>query len=406
MRQLYPFIIAFRYLKSRKRHKSVSFNTITSIGGVALGVMALIIVLSVMSGFHEDLHKKILGANSHIIALSFNGTISDYMNLTEKIGNVPDVDAASPFVLGQVMISNKRNARGVLLRGVIPEMEMRTTDFTKYIKHGDMSSLSEAANGIIIGKELAGNIGIGLNSTVNIISPVGEIGPLGMIPKTKVFHVVAIFEIGMYEYDSSLVITSMKSAQEFFDLGDRATGIEVKVRDVYRAADLKNKIHEELSYPYYLKDWMEMNKNLFSALKLEKLTMFVILTLIILVAAFNIVSTLIMNVMEKEREIAILKTMGAGNRGIMLIFMVQGLMAGLIGTIIGLTCGIAACYILETYQFISLPGDVYYLSHLPVKMNLPDIALVSFSAIVISLLSTIYPSYRAAKLNPIEPLRF
>jgi lipoprotein-releasing system permease protein len=227
-----------------------------------------------------------------------------------------------------------------------------------------------------------------------------------MLPKVKKFRLIGIFEVGMFEYDSNLALVSLKSAQDFFGMGNAVTGIEVKISDVYRAAEVRERIQQALGFPYLVKDWMQMNKNLFSALKLEKFTMFVILVLIILVASFNIVSTLIMNVIEKQREIAILKAMGTTNRGIMAVFMIQGFLIGLIGTFIGLTGGYTLSYILNTYQIIKLPPDIYYLSHLPVKVHLSDFVAVSVSAITISFLSTIYPAWQAAKLNPIEPLRY
>ncbi|MBF0557030.1 MAG: lipoprotein-releasing ABC transporter permease subunit, partial [Nitrospirae bacterium] len=391
MRLSYPFFIALRYSKSRKKNKGVSFNTVISIGGVALGVMALIIVLSVMSGFHEDLQRKILGVNTHIIVLNYEGKITSYRELADKIKAMPHVTAVSPFVLGQTMASRQKKAQGIYLRGVLPALEQTTTDIGKYVKQGSVNALNEVENGIVVGKELASNLELSLNDDINIISPMGDIGPLGMLPKARKFKVVAIFEVGMFEYDANLAMVSMQSAQKFFDVGDAASGIEVKIDDIYKAAELRAYINKSLGYPYYARDWMQMNRNLFSALRLEKFAMFVILTLIVLVAAFNIISTLIMNVMEKQREIAILKTMGATNTGIMWIFMIQGLFIGLAGTIIGLAGGSITCFLLDSYEIIKLPADVYYLSHLPVKVKLLDFTLVAASALTISFLSTIYP---------------
>ncbi|MCL4477272.1 MAG: lipoprotein-releasing ABC transporter permease subunit [Nitrospirae bacterium] len=404
----YQLFIALRYLKSRKRHRSVSFNTAISIGGVALGVMALLVVLSVMSGFHEDLQRKILGVNAHIVILDYKGTIENHENIIEKIRGEKDIVSASPFVLGQVMVSFGSKGQGVYLRGINPATEEKTTDIAKHLKEGRLSDLDEKDGlpGIILGKELANRLGVFRNDAITILSPTGEIGPLGMLPKVKSFKVVGIFEVGMFEYDSNLVVTGLKPAQDFFKLGDSVTGIEVRISDIYKAGDVRERIQKILGYPYHARDWMQMNKNLFSALRLEKFAMFVILVLIILVASFNIVSTLIMNVIEKQREIAILKTMGATNSGIMAIFMFQGFIIGLIGTIIGLVSGYALSYVLNTYQIIKLPPDIYYLSHLPVKMKLSDFLSVSLSAILISFLSTIYPAWQAAKLNPIEPLRY
>ncbi len=404
----YQLFIALRYLKSKKKHKGVSLNTAISVGGVAVGVMALLVVLSVMSGFHEDLQKKILGVSAHVVVLSYKGNFSDYRGALEKISSEKEVVSASPFVLGQVMASSGKRAHGVYLRGIDPALEKKTTELANYIKNGSIDDLNpkDGVPGIIIGKELASNLGVFRDETINVISPVGEIGPLGMLPKVKQFRVAAIFEVGMFEYDSNLVLTELSQAQGFFGMGDTITGIELKISDIYRAKSIREQVQKKLEFPYYGRDWMQMHKNLFSALKLEKFAMFVILVLIILVASFNIVGTLIMNVMEKSREIAILKAMGATNRGIMTIFMLQGLFIGLAGTSIGIAGGYLLGYILNNYEIIKLPADVYYLSHLPVKMKLIDFISVSMSALTISFFATIYPAWQAAKLNPVETLRY
>lgn len=404
----YQIFIALRYLKSKKKNKGVSVTTAISIGGVAVGVMALLVVLAVMTGFQQDLQKKILGANAHIIVRSFSGSISDYETLATKIRREKHVVSVAPFVLGQVMVSSGHSAHGVFLKGIDPDLEARTTEIISHIKDGDMRGLNaeEGVSGIILGKELAANLGVFIGDKVNVISPIGEIGPMGMLPRVKQFKVVAIFEIGMFEYDSNLVLVGMKTAQDFFSLKNEISGIEVHLDDIYKAPVVRQRIQEELDMPFQVMDWMQMNKNLFSALKLEKFAMFIILVLIVLVASFNIISNLIMNVIEKSREIAILKAIGATNTGIMTVFMLQGLLIGLIGTCIGVTGGYALGYILNTYEIIKLPADVYYLSHLPVKMELFDFCVVSLSAIIISFIATLYPAWQAAKLNPVEPLRY
>jgi lipoprotein-releasing system permease protein len=411
----YQLFIALRYLKSKKKHKGISFNTLISISGVAVGVMALLVVLSVMSGFHEDLQKKILGANAHAVVLSYKGGIEDYSSVMEKLKNEPHVVSMSPFVLGQVMVSSGRRAHGVFLRGIEPSSELKTTDILRHIKEGSIEGIVTEDRGqktedrlpwIIFGKELASMLGVIAGDTVNLISPVGEIGPLGMLPRVKQFRVAAVFEMGMFEYDTNLAFTDIKSAQEFFGYGSAVSGIQLRLDDIYKASSVRDSVNKKIGFPYYARDWMQMNRNLFSALKLEKFAMFIILILIVLVASFNIVSTLMMNVMEKQKEIAILKAMGAKNQGIMMVFMFQGLVIGIIGTVIGVTGGYVIGKIINNYEIIKLPADVYYLSKLPVKMKLIDFIAVSFSAIAISFLSTLYPSYYAAKLNPVEPLRY
>lgn len=404
----YQAFIALRYLKAKKRHKGISVNTVISTGGVAVGVMALLVVLSVMSGFHEDLQKKILGVRSHVVILNHKGIMSEYKDVIEKIKDEENIVSSAPFVHGQVMVSFGKRAHGVFLRGINPEMEIATTEILRYIKEGTLEDIAtkDRIPGIILGRELANILGVFRGDIINIISPIGEIGPLGMLPKIKQFRVAAIFEVGMFEYDSNLVLTEIGPAQDFLGMKEDITGIELRLDDIYKADIVSKRIEKKLGFPFYAMDWMQMNKNLFSALKLEKFAMFVILILIILVASFNIISTLIMNVIEKSREIAILKAMGATNKGIMTIFMLQGLLIGLFGTIIGVSSGYFLGYILGTYEIIKLPPDIYYLSHLPVKMKLFDFIAVSLSAITISLLATIYPAWQAARLNPVEPLRY
>jgi len=404
----YQLLIALRYLRSKKKRKSLSLSVFISICGVAVGVMALLVVLSVMSGFHEDLQRKILGANSHIIVLNYKGTIEDHAYASDMLKNEPHIVATSPFVMGQVMVSYGKKAYGVFLRGIEPASEAKTTDILKYLKDTNIEDIQQISDlpWIILGKELSFMLGALPGDVINVISPMGEIGPLGMLPKARPFRVAGVFEIGMFEYDTNLVITDIRTAQDFFGFGTNVTGITIKLDDIYKASIVRNEVSKKLAYPFYAKDWMQMNRNLFAALKLEKFAMFVILTLIILVASFNIVSTLMMNVMDKQKEIAILKSMGATNHGIMLIFMLQGLIIGIIGTILGVGGGYILGDIIDSYEVIKLPADVYYLSKLPVKMKILDFVVVSASAILISFISTIYPSYQAARLQPVELLRY
>ncbi len=409
MRLPYECFIALRYLKSRKRHRGISFNTFISIAGICLGVMALIVVLGVMTGAHEDMRKKILGVNAHLVVLNFTGPIENHELVRSKIERTEGVTASAPFVLGQVMIAKGRTAHGVYMKGVDPELEERVSILKDRIKEGSFESLKEEnpkLPPLIIGSELAALLGVFPGDRVRVISPIMKPGPMGLIPKVREFRVTGIFEVGMFEYDANLVVTTLKAAQDFFGLGHGVTGIEVKIKDIYRAPQMRRTITEALGRNYYGRDWIQMNRTLFSALKLEKFAMFVILCLIVLVAAFNIVSTLVMNVIEKEREIAILKAMGATSRSIMSIFVLQGLIIGLIGTGLGLLGGYGLGYIIGHYKLIKLPADVYYISHLPVKMKPLDFVLVSVSALVICLLATVYPARQAARLNPVEPLRY
>ena len=405
----YQIFIALRYFKSKKRHSGISINTIISIGGVALGVMTLIVVLSVMGGFHEDLQEKILGVNAHIIVQNYGGRLKDPESARAKINNTKGVVASSPFIYGQVMLRHGDRAHGIVIKGILPAIETGTTDVLKNLKKGKIENLNrkeDESPGIIIGAELARNLGLFIDDDIEVISPVGEVGPLGMLPKMKKFRLVGIFEAGMYEYDSSLAFLNIHEAGRFLNMQDDVTGIEVKTSDIYNAEEIAKEIEDSLGAPYYARDWMQMNRNLFSALKLEKIVMFIILTLIILVASFNIVSNLIMIVMEKSREIAIMRAMGATGRGIMSIFMIHGLIIGIVGTFIGVIGGFVLSQLLKTYKFISLPADVYYLSYLPVRMSPFDFIVVPAAAIIISFMATIYPSWQAARLDPVEPLRY
>lgn len=400
----YELFIALRYLKAKRKQFFISIITIISMAGVAIGVGTIIAVISVMAGFEEDLRSKILGTNSHIVIIDRGeGAIKDYKTIISKIEKVEHVISATPFIYNQVMLTTESGVSGVVLRGIDPSEEGKVTDIKKNIKDGRLEALNEK-QGIIIGKELAKRLLAFAGNKITVVSPLGIIGPMGTIPKMKVFEVVGIFESGMYEYDSTLAYISIKDAQQFFNMGDAVSGIEVRVDDIYNARDISGKIQSVLGFPYWARDWSQMNKNLFSALALERIVMFIILTLIILVAAFNIVSTLIMIVMEKNKDIAILMAMGATKKGIMKIFIVNGLIIGIVGTIIGVILGYLICIFIG--KFIKLPGDIYYISQFPIKMRLFNIILISLTAIGISFLATIYPSYRAAKIDPAEALRY
>ena len=409
----YELFIGLRYLKAKRKQTFVSLITIISIAGVTVGVTALIVVLAVMNGFKEDLRVKILGVTSHVVISRFEGNIANYEQVEAKVEKVSGVVAATPFIYTQVMISSGQAISGVVLRGIDPKTAGKVINLTKNLRVGSLKDLaaedrlSGGTPGIILGNELARNLGVSQGEPVTVISPLGRLTPLGQVPRSQTFRVTGIFDSGMYEYDSTLAYVSLSAAQRFLGIGDRVTGIEVRVSDIYEADRLAKAISKVLGgYPYWSRDWMRMNKNLFSALKLEKIVMFIILTLIILVAAFNIVGTLTMVVLEKTRDIAILKSMGATSRSIMKIFMIEGAIIGLVGTILGLLGGFALCALLATYKFVELPQDVYYISTLPVKMDPVDVALIAVAAMVISLAATLYPAWQASRLDPAEAIRY
>ena len=408
----YELMIGLRYLMSRRKKNFISVISIISVAGVAIGVMALIIVLAVMTGFESDLKEKILGTNSHIVVLQYGGFMTDYENVLEKVKKVDGIVGATPFIYSQVMISSGSSVSGVVLRGIDPKTTGNVVNLNKYMTEGSLDNLSvegtaaDALPGVVIGSELAGLIGVNNMSTVNIISPTGNITPMGMAPKMQKYKIVGIFKSGMYEYDTTLIYVSLNNAQKFLNSENEVTGIEVGLKNIYDSEIVAKKINDVLDVPYFTRDWKEMNSNLFSALKLEKIVMFIILVLIILVAAFNIISTLIMVVMEKGKEVAILKSMGAVPSSIMKIFVSEGLIVGFLGTLIGAIGGVSTCLILRKYKFIELPKDVYYFSTLPVKIVWVDILVICVVSILITFLATIYPSMRASKLRPVDAIRY
>jgi lipoprotein-releasing system permease protein len=405
----FELFLGMRYLRAKRKQAFISVITVISILGVMVGVMALVVVLSVMNGFRADLMSKILGVNSHLLVLSYGGAFKEYKKVAERIGYVDGVLAATPFIYSQVMVNKSGNVSGTILRGIEPETAGSVLNIEHMIKDGSLTSLKSSSDGlpaIIVGKELSRQLGAYPGDILDMVSPEGKLTPLGRAPNTQKFKVTAIFDSGMYEYDASMVFVSLKEAQAFLGIGDRATGLEVRVKDVYKSESVGQRIQENLGNPYWTKDWKVMNRSLFSALKLEKITMFIILTMIVLVGALNIISTLVMVVMEKTRDVAILRAMGASGKSIMSIFMLQGLLVGLVGTLVGLASGLGLCHLLAKYKFISLPSDVYYISTLPVRVEFGDVCFVALAAVLISFLATLYPSWHASKLNPVDAIRY
>ena len=416
----YELFIALRYLRAKRRSAFISIITFISTSGVALGVMALIIVLAVMTGFEEDLKEKILGTNAHIVVLKSSGAMDDYRGVMEQARGIRGVTAATPFIYSQVMLSSGKNVSGVVLRGMDPGSDATVTNFRKSLVEGNLAGLEPGGGpggsepGIVIGRELARNLNLAVGDKVSVISPLGTLTPLGMIPKMKPFRVVGLFNTGMFEYDSTLAYVGLAQAQAFLSLGDAVTGIQLRVADVYRTGGISKEINRALGYPYYARDWMQMNKNILFALRTEKMVMFIILTLIVLVAAFGIASTLFMVVMEKTKDIAILKSMGGTGLSVMKIFVLEGLVVGVIGTFFGVLGGLLIALNLETIvtviqhltglQFFS--KDVYYLDHFPSRVIPGDVALISVTAILISFVATLYPSWQASRLPPAQALRY
>ncbi len=418
----YELFISLRYLRARRKQIFVSIITFISIAGIFLGVAALIIVLAVMNGFEKDLRDKILGVNSHIVVMDYSGAMRNYRHVMTQIEKIPGVVASTPFIYSQAMLKNKESATGIVLRGLSVKNAASVVNIGK-ITEGSLDRLERkkageqgpsGRPGIIIGRELAKNLAVSLGDPLFVISPSGISTPMGMTPRMRVFGVAGIFESGFYEYDATMAYISLEECQNFLNMGDAVTGLELKLDDIYQADKIGKQIERKLGFRYWVRNWMEMNRNLFSALKLEKRVMFIILSLIVLVAAFNIISALIMIVMEKNKDIAILKTMGATREGIMKIFILQGIIVGAIGTFFGTVAGLVVSFNLEdisrfienSFGFKILPGDVYYLSELPSQVNYGDVAAIVVGTLLISFLATIYPSWRASRLDPAEALRY
>jgi lipoprotein-releasing system permease protein len=414
----YEFFIALRYLKAKRKPSFVSVISFISILGITVGVTALIIVLSVMTGFEEELKEKILGINAHIVVMEPGGAMSGYEEVTDKVKRVDGVLGATPFIYSQAMLSARGGVVGVVVRGLDLATVGDVTVLPERMREGTLEGLKDSFKdgppGIVIGSELSKNLLAGVGDEVNVISPMARAAGVGAVPRLAAFKVAGIFETGMFEYDSTLAFISIDNAQRFFKLGDTVTGVEVKINDIYRAGETGQSIEDELGGGYWTRTWEDMNRNLFSALKLEKVTMFIILTLIILVAVLNIISTLIMVVMEKGKDIAILKGMGATSGGIMKIFMIEGCVIGVVGAILGTILGLLAALNLEAvvefvewlFDFKVLPPSVYYIDKLPSKVEPMVVVIIVLISIGLSFLATLYPSWRASRFDPVEGLRY
>jgi len=368
------------------------------------------VVLAVYSGFTEGLRDQILGVNSHIIVQQLGGPINNYPLARDRVLTVKDVTGATPYLYAQTLVSGTGGGSGIVLRGIDPVTAENVVGLSRQMVHGSIHDLEQDREvrvpNVILGKQLANELRVGVDDRVRLISPSGPLTPMGIIPKVKTCRVSGIFETGMFEYDSTLAYMSIINVQSFLELGDVAHGIEVAVSNnaLGKADQIAKRITEKLGPGFIAKDWMMMNSNLFAAFKLEKIGMFIAMTLIILVAALNIISALVMVVMEKSKDIAILKSMGATSGSIMKIFFLQGLVIAIAGTTLGVTGGLVLCELLSHYQFIELPSNVYPMTTLPIKVLPLDVTIIALSSIVITLLATLYPSWKASTVHPAEVL--
>jgi len=400
--------IAGKYLRAKRKEGFISLITLLSVAGVLLGVMALVVVIAVMSGSETEFRNRILGLEPHVLAMNYSGHFTPDPDMEDKIRQIPGVTAVSPILFGQAMIRSSNSFSGIILRGVEPE---KGAALIKGYTAEDLgaalnkTTITKGLPGIILGQSLAHAVGVMEGDRVILMSASGIISPMGQIPSMKQFVVTGTFKSGMSEYDSSLAYARLDQVQALVAAKGKISAYGIWTEQIFKVKDLSQKELGFIKYPYYLRNWMDINHSLFSALKLEKTAMFVILTLIILVAAFNIASALIMMVMEKTRDIAVLKAMGATNSMIRRIFIIKGMIIGIIGTGIGTTLGVVVCYVLKRYEFIKLP-EAYPFSTLPIQLEYSDVILTAVSALVICFLSTLYPSYKASRMNPVEAIRY
>ncbi len=411
----YELFIGLRYTRAKKRNHFISFISLISLMGITLGMTALITVMSVMNGFQKEVRTRILGVASHVQIGSIHGNLGHWQQTAEEAVKHPFVEAAAPYVNAQGMLSHNQVVQGVVVRGILPTMEDKVADFGRMMASGKLDNLVPGEFGIVIGMELARSMGTFLGDKIVLISPQGQVTPAGILPRLKQFTVVGIFEAGHFEYDSGLVLIHMFDAQKLYRMdNDDVSGVRLKLKDLFLAPQVVQELPAMLTIDSYISDWTKQHANYFRAIQIEKRMLSLILALIIAVAAFNIVSTLVMAVTDKESDIAILRTLGASPRSIMKIFIVQGTFIGVFGTILGVAGGMLLAYnVGEVVAFIEslfhvqfLSREIYYISKIPTDPQMADITTVAVTSFVLSLLATIYPSYRASKVNPAEALRY
>ncbi|ADW17091.1 lipoprotein releasing system, transmembrane protein, LolC/E family [Desulfobulbus propionicus DSM 2032] len=404
----FEWFVSLRYLRAKRKQKFISLITVISILGVAVGVLALIVVLSVWTGFTEGLRDQIIGVNAHALVQRFGGPIADTEEVTARIQAVEGVAATTPFINGQALISSSSQSTGVFLRGIDAASALRVLSIGQKMQAGALTDLDQPLEvpAIVLGRDMARQLQVGVGDRVRLMSPNGPLSPMGVLPKIRTCLVVGIFHTGMSEYDSTIGYISLDTARSLTDLRQGVHGIEIRVADIDQADRTAQAVQQALGSGYSVRDWMRLNQNMFAALKLEKTGIFIALNLIILVAALNIISALTMVVMEKNRDIAILKSMGATTRSIMRIFFYQGMVIGLSGTVIGLAGGLGLCALLKRYKIIELPPDVYPMSTMPIKVVPFDVGVILISAIVITLAATLYPSWKASRIRPAEALSY
>jgi lipoprotein-releasing system permease protein len=410
----YELLIGLRYTRAKKHNHFISFISLISMLGIALGVAALIVVLSVMNGFQTELRSRILAVVSHVQITGGSGEMAGWQVVAEQAAGQPHVLATAPFVQAQAMLTSGQAVRGALVRGILPDQEDRVADFRPHMKSGKLDDLTPDSFNIVLGSELARALDVRVGDRVTLIAPQGVVTPAGVIPRLKTFNVVGLFEVGMYEYDSGLALIDLADAQRLYRMDDRVSGVRLKLDDLFKAPQVSRALASSLPINAFISDWTRSHANFFRAVQIEKNMMFIILSLIVAVAAFNIVSTLVMAVTDKQADIAILRTLGASPMSIMMVFIVQGALIGFIGLGLGVAGGVALALNVDVVvPFIErllgtqfLAKEVYYISNLPSELQWSDVTTIVGVAFVLALVATIYPSWRASRVNPAEALRY
>ena len=405
--------VGLRYTRAKRRNHFISFISLTSMIGIALGVTALITVISVMNGFERELRERILGVASHATISGYDRALEDWESLAGAAEAHPEVVGAAPFVESQGMLTHAGQVRGVLIRGVSPSYEPAVSEIGRYLVEGELEDLAPGRFNVLVGRDLAHRLGAGVGTRVTLVAPQARITPAGVLPRMRRFTVSGVFEAGHAQYDTSLAVIHIEDAQRVFRLGRGVSGLRVKLADMFDAPRVSRELARSFGGRYWLRDWTQYHANFFRALKIERTVMFVILTLIVAVAAFNLVSTLVMVVTDKESDIAILRTLGAGQSSILAIFVVQGTLIGIAGTIAGVAGGVALATHVETlvpaiesfFDVRFLSPDIYYISAVPSEMRWRDVAAVGGVAFVMCVLATIYPAWKASRVQPVEALR-
>ncbi|RDH86163.1 MAG: lipoprotein-releasing ABC transporter permease subunit [endosymbiont of Galathealinum brachiosum] len=406
--------IGLRYTRAKRRNGFVSFIALISMLGIALGVAALIVVLSVMNGFGKELRERTLGMTAHATVTGQDGKLEDWQSIQIKSAMHPNVVDSAPFTQNEAMLSNRNRVSGAIIRGVLPDQEPKVSEIADKMVSGRLSDLKAGRFGIILGRELANAMGVFEGEKITLITPQANVTPVGVMPRLRRFTVVGVFEAGMHQFDRSMAFIHMNDAQKLFSMGEKVEGVRLKLDDMFSAYEVTHELDRSLGEDYWVRDWTKMHSNLFKALKTEKVVMFIILLLIVAVAAFNIISTLVMTVNDKQADIAILRTIGMTPSSLMWVFIVQGVVIGLVGTLLGVALGVpVALYVNEIVGFVEglmntkfLPADVYYITELKSDLRLSDVLTYTASAFGLSVLATIYPAYRAARVQPAEALRY